>query len=43
MEQLRNRKKERGSDKDLQGLFAESKVLEKEIEDNLKGMKYEIR
>lgn len=25
----------------LKGLFAESKVLEKEIEDNLKGLRYD--
>ncbi len=43
MEQLRYRisKKERGSDKYLQGLFAESKVLEKENENNLNGMKHD--
>lgn len=31
----------KGFDENLQGLFAESKVLEKEIENNLKGIRYE--
>jgi type I restriction enzyme M protein len=30
-----------GFENNLKGLFAESKVLEKEIEDNLKGLRYE--
>jgi type I restriction enzyme M protein len=31
----------KGFENNLKGLFAESKVLEKEIEDNLKGLRYE--
>jgi hypothetical protein len=34
-------KKVQGSNFNLKGLFAESKVLEKEIENNLNRLKYE--
>jgi len=33
----------KGFEDNLKGLFEESKVLEKEIENNLKGLRYEIR